>query len=125
MFEESKHGSLEEAARAELSEEAHLKGGKLVRLMDGGGEGMGMGMGSGGLFQDKYSRNLFNLFLGMDCVEDEMPGGLDEEEWIGIERGVSLGMVRNLIAEGEMNMPSAFLGMMALDRLRGMGFESG
>ncbi len=45
MFESEKHGSLEEAARAELSEEAHLKGGKLIPLS----------RNRAGISADKYS----------------------------------------------------------------------
>lgn len=45
MYEPSKHGSLEEAARAELSEEAQLKGGTLVPLADA----------RDGIAADKYS----------------------------------------------------------------------
>ena len=50
MFEKDKHGSLEEAARAELSEEANLKGGKLIPLTSS----------STGISADKYSMLSFN-----------------------------------------------------------------
>lgn len=45
MFEPSKHANLEAAARAEMSEEAHLKGGELVRLCSS----------ETGISADKYS----------------------------------------------------------------------
>lgn len=45
MFEPAKHGTLEAAARAEMSEEAHLKGGELVPLCEN----------PAGIGADKYS----------------------------------------------------------------------
>ena len=159
MFEES-HGNLKGAARRELSEEAKLRGGVLIPLLDnedsegsergngleengsnelGGVESNGVGGNGvtecsgkkeeeevvvGGISQDKYSRNRFYPFLCLDCVKDEKSGKLDEEEWIRIRRGVGLKEVRRMIGRGMMNMPSAFLGMMALDRLRTMGFDT-
>lgn len=112
MFEKGKHRSIEEAARAELSEEAFLTGGKLIPLV------------SGGVSADKYSLNHFHYFLALDCVDDESPGERDEEEWITVVRGVSLSEVRKNIEGGELNTPNSLLGMLALDKLRGLGFES-
>lgn len=113
MFERAKHESLEAAARAELSEEALLTGGELVRLTVGGG----------GVAADKYSLNEFHFFLGLDAEPDDRPGSRDEEEWIEVERGVPLGEVRRMVLAGELNTPNSLLAMLALGRLRELGFE--
>lgn len=52
FVENAKHKSLEDAARAELSEEAFLLADQLVKLT-----------GSNGIAADKYSRNKFNFFV--------------------------------------------------------------
>lgn len=111
MFEGDKHGTIEEAARAELSEEAQLRGGDLVRLTH-----------FDGISADKYSLNEFHFFLAIDCVGDEEPGPLDEEEWITIVGGVQLERVRRMVNEGRLNTPNSLLAMLALDRLSRMGF---
>lgn len=111
MFEASKHESLVEAARAELSEEAQLKGGELVELT------------SGGVAADKYSLNEFYYYLALDAERDETPLERDEEEWISIVEGVGLARVRHLVSRGELNTPNSLLAMLAMERLREMGFE--
>lgn len=113
MFEGGKHASLEDAARAELSEEAHLRGGTLIPLTPAA---------SGGICADKYSRNMFHYFLCVDCETDDAPKTPDAEEWIEIMEGVRLTRVRELIMAGEFNTPSSLLGLLALDKLREMGF---
>lgn len=113
MFESDKHSSVEAAARAELSEEALLKGGELERLTIGGG----------GVAADKYSLNEFHFYLGLDARPDEQPGRRDEEEWIEVERGVPLEEVRRMVLDGELDTPNSLLAMLSLARLRELGFE--
>lgn len=109
MFERTKHTSLEQAARAELSEEARLKDGQLVAL-------------TGGMAADKYSRNEFFYFLALDCEHDERPGVRDEEEWISVVRDVGLDEVGRLVRDGRLNAPNAVCGLLGLDKLREMGY---
>lgn len=111
MFERSKHGSLEDAARAELSEEALLTGGRLEKLT------------SGGVAADKYSLNEFHYYLGLDATADAQPGERDEEEWISVERGVPLEQVQRMVVDGEFNTPNSLLAMLALTRLRALGLD--
>lgn len=113
MFERGKHSNLEEAARAELSEEALLTGGELERLT----------MGDGGVAADKYSLNEFHFYLAFDAQPDERPGARDEEEWISVERGLPLEEVRRMVVAGEFNTPNSLLAMLALTRLREIGFD--
>lgn len=111
MFEAAKHESLVEAARAELSEEARLKGGELMELT------------LRGVAADKYSLNEFHYYLGLDAARDEAPLERDEEEWISVVEGVGLAEVRRLVSCGELNTPNSLLAMLALERLKEMGFE--
>lgn len=111
MFEAAKHDSLIEAARAELSEEARLKGGELMELT------------LRGVAADKYSLNEFHYYLGLDAVRDDAPLERDEEEWISVVGGVGLAEVRRLVGRGELNTPNSLLAMLALERLKQMGFE--
>mmetsp|Transcript_595 Transcript_595/g.1358 ORF Transcript_595/g.1358 Transcript_595/m.1358 type:complete len:133 (-) Transcript_595:690-1088(-) len=112
-FVDNKHKSVEEAARMELSEEAHLVAGRMLPLTTAPGRG---------IFRDKYAIDSFHMFLAMDCEEDASPRALDREEYVQYTRGVSLDEVRQLIYQGQMNTPSALLGMLALDKLQEMGF---
>ncbi len=110
MYEPDKHGSLEGAAWAELSEEAQLKGGVLVPL------------NRQAVMADKYSTNRFHYFLSLDAQQDDAPGTMDLEEFIVVNR-VPLGKVRGMIVNGEFNTPSSLLGMLALEELRNRGYE--
>lgn len=110
MYEKDKHGSLEMAARCELSEEACLKGGELVGL-------------TGGVAADKYSLNEFYYYLGLDAEKDERPGERDKEEWIKVVEGVRLAEVRDMVMTGELNTPNSLLALLAMDRLKEMGFD--
>lgn len=111
MFERARHASLEDAARAEMSEEALLKGGTLLRLA------------RDGVAADKYSLNEFHYFLALDAHQDKRPGQRDEEEWISVQQGVPLDEVRGMVQRGELNTPHALLAMLALARLRELGLD--
>jgi len=105
-FDPKKHKSLEDAARSELSEEAFLTGGSYFPMLE-----------SGGVSQDKYSKNMFHMFLVLNPVEDENPLPRDEEEYIQIVKGVTLPRLQKILAQGGMNLPSGFCGYRALDAL--------
>lgn len=109
MYEPGKHEDVYAAAMAELSEEARLKGGQLIPLADN-------------VAADKYSMNEYFFFLALDCSQDEQPGTRDDEEWISGVYDMELSRVRTLISRGQLNTPNSLLGMLALDRLRNMGF---
>lgn len=112
MYEPDKHDSLEQAARAELSEEARLTGGELIPLMP-----------LSGFAADKYSLNTFYFFLAINCVSDPNPPPRDEEEWIYIEQNYSLSRVRQSIAQGLFNVPHSLCATLAMDKLRDMGYQ--
>lgn len=58
----------------------------------------------------------------MDSEQDEEPRETDTEEWISIWPGHSLRDVRGMIGSGMFNTPSSLLGMLALDKLRELGY---
>ena len=103
MYEPDKHTSLEDAAAKELSEEAHLMGGRLVPL------------GTQPTPADKYSRNLFWFYIALDCTQDGSPAQRDPEEWIEVVEGVQLDEVRSLVRNGSLNTPHSLLAMLAMD----------
>lgn len=112
MYEPAKHASLVDAAVKELSEEAQLKGGRLIPLSQACTPA------------DKYSRNEFWFFLAVDCVKDTQPAQRDAEEWIEIVQDVSLEEVRNLVNEGRLNTPHSLLAMLALDKIQNTQLNS-
>ena len=90
------HKTLEGAARAELSEEAHLAGGELHLLLDDCPEGIA---------EVKWCRNRFTPFIVLGPEKDENPGHRDQEEFIEVER-VSIKRLRTLLRSGDMMLPS-------------------
>ncbi|OSX72926.1 hypothetical protein BU14_0393s0014 [Porphyra umbilicalis] len=108
MYEAAKHGSLVDAAAAELEEEAHLAAGRFVPLL---------------LHGAAYSRNRYSLFLALDPAPVASPAALDAEEYITIHTA-SLGAIRRMILGGEMSLPSSFVGLAALDYLRAAGYDT-
>lgn len=112
MYEPAKHATLEDACRAELSEEANLAGGALLPLS------------TASIAADKYSRNRFHYYLSLDATLDAQPLEPDHDEYIAVEHGLPLTEVRQLIRNGAFNTPSSLLGMLALDQLRQLGFDS-
>lgn len=89
------HKSLEGAARAELSEEAHLAGGEVHRLLDC----------PEGIAEVKWCRNRFTPFIVISPEKDENPGHRDQEEFIEVER-VSIAELKSLLRSGDMMLPS-------------------
>ena len=111
-YDPKKHGSMEEAARRELSEEVHLTGGTWHRLLP---------EGHPGILEAKWCRNRFTPFLCVDPAADDAPGARDAEEHIQVLRGVSLERLREAMAGGEMLPPSVQTCVSALERLRREG----
>ena len=87
----------QQAAAAELSEEAFLSGGTWHCLLP---------EGHAGVLEAKWCRNRFTPYLCIDPVADAKPGARDAEEEIEVLREVPLGRVREMMAAGEMLLPS-------------------
>lgn len=94
-YHQDTHKNLEGAARAELSEEAHLAGGEVHRLLDC----------PDGIAEVKWCRNRFTPFIVIGPEKDEKPGQRDQEEFIEVER-VSIGDLKSLLRSGDMMLPS-------------------
>jgi hypothetical protein len=69
-FDPKKHTSIRQTAQFELSEEAHLKDGQWIPLID---------EKSQGLPELKWSRNLFMPYLVLDPTQDLNPKDRDPE----------------------------------------------
>jgi 8-oxo-dGTP pyrophosphatase MutT (NUDIX family) len=128
---ESKHVSMEAAALAELSEEAQLRGGKLIDLTARGAvwpatslaaqDGRDASGVLHGFAADKYSRNLCKMFLVLDPEHDDQPGAMDAEEWIEQVGAVPVAQLEEWLWSGQMTMPHMLLAMCALSYLRQNG----
>lgn len=110
LYEERKHADLLEAARDELNEEAGLEGGTWFALAPEG------------VPQDKYSRNRLHPYLVIDPTIDPHPKSQDDTERIHVEHGVSLDEAKRRILAGDMAAPSAMATLMAIDKLRELGY---
>jgi 8-oxo-dGTP pyrophosphatase MutT (NUDIX family) len=107
---EDKHGhDTELAARHELEEECHLKGGKWILLTE---EPVAM---------DKYSTTKMYCYLVIDPEPEENPKPLDDEEDIEIVSGVTIPEIREWIAKGEMNLVGSWGALLAIEKLRDLG----
>ena len=98
-----KHSSLLDAAKAELSEEAHLTGGTWHSLLP---------EGHPGVLESKWCRNRFTPFLCIDPTLDHAPGARDAEEDIELLHEWSLPKLREAMANGELLPPSLQARMM-------------
>lgn len=114
VMEPSRHRDVEDAAAAELEEEAHLRCKKMIRLFSG----------KVGMPQDKYQRESVYSFLCADAVVVENPALVDAEEQIEIVRGVSISEFKSLAEHGALQSNNVATGLLALDRLQRMGFIS-
>lgn len=94
-FDPRKHSSYEECARAELSEEAYLTAGRLVRLLEDGVA----------VPEVKWCRNRFTPFLALDLQPDDQPGERDKEEYIEVLR-VGIPELRRIARSGDMLLAS-------------------
>eukprot|EP00889_Picochlorum_renovo_P007187 jgi/Picre1/34217/NNA_001691.t1 len=95
-FHEESHKTLEGCAMAELSEEAHLCGGKMYRLLD---------ETCPGIAEVKWCRNRFTPFIVYDPQTDEAPGSRDSEEVIEIQR-MKITDIKKMLRSGNMLLPS-------------------
>lgn len=74
-FDPKKHKDLEDCAKAELSEEALLRGGSMERLL---------GEEAPGVPEVKWCANRFTPFICISPQPDEAPGSRDMEEFIEV-----------------------------------------
>uniref|UniRef100_A0A7S0WJV1 Nudix hydrolase domain-containing protein n=1 Tax=Chlamydomonas leiostraca TaxID=1034604 RepID=A0A7S0WJV1_9CHLO len=110
-YDPRKHTSLEECVMAELSEEALLRGGQLVRLTPDSHPGFA---------EVKWCANRFTPFLVVDAEADPTPGTRDAEEYIQVQR-VPVSELRRLLVAGDMMLPSIVTAQMALAHLEAAG----
>jgi len=111
-FDRQRHASLEACARAELSEEARLKGGSWHSLLP---------PEHPGLAEVKWGLNRMHPFLVVDPEQDLDPGARDAEEALLETERVSVVRLQELVLGGEMLMPSVSAALHALHRLRQLG----
>ncbi|XP_024537440.1 uncharacterized protein LOC112350151 [Selaginella moellendorffii] len=102
------HTSLEDCAMKELSEEAHLHDGKLVKLI---------GDDHPGLLEVKWCRNRFTPYLILDPLIDPNPRPRDSEEYMEIVR-VDLEELDKIMFSGQMMLPSIVTCSMGLRYLK-------
>lgn len=112
-FDPVRHASLEECARAELSEEAHLCGGQLVRLL---------AEDHMGLSEVKWCMNRFIPYLVIAPQQDLDPGSRDAEEMVMSSSRLDLVEFKKLLKSGDMSLPSITTSYFALDYLQEEGY---
>ena len=107
---EDKHGhDTELAARHELEEECHLKGGRWIPLLNQPAA------------MDKYALTAIQVYLVIDPEPETNPKPLDEEEDIEIVSGVTIPEILKYIGNGEMNLVGGYGSMLAIEKLRELG----
>lgn len=111
-FDPHRHHNIQGCARAELSEEAQLCGGKFVRLLPPGHPGFA---------EVKWCKNRFVPFLVIDPQLDHTPGSRDAEEVIEICR-ITIDELRELLVSGDMLLPSITTSYIALQHLNLLGY---
>ena len=114
LIEPHKHSGPQDAAAAELEEEARLAGGTFYPLIDGDG---------GAFPASKYADQLFHPFLVVDPAPVEASGALpqDMEESIEARPGISVAELRRLIRSGRLNVLAVSSLLLALDKLAELG----
>ncbi|KAG1665097.1 hypothetical protein FOA52_007788 [Chlamydomonas sp. UWO 241] len=140
QYDPKKHASIEDAARWELSEEALLTGGEVVRLIEEDHPGCWQKSAppssapcshghrhraeaaatlQPGMVEVKWCRNRFVPFLVISPTDDPNPRARDAEEHLMHVHRVDYSEFLRLITSGNMMLPSiatAFLGMRELKR---------
>lgn len=111
MYEYHKHDSTFTAAKAELAEEAQMETDQWVPLLDSLETEMPY---------DKYSNHKFVPFLAIDCRRISSPRPMDHDEYITVERNVSMSRVLALMGAGAMNVVSTYTTLLAMQKLRAM-----
>jgi len=77
-----------------------------------------------GIPQDKYSRNRLHPYLVIDSSIDPNPRRQDDTEQIEVEHFVSLDEAKRRLLAGDMPAPAAMVTLMAIDKLRDLGYVS-
>lgn len=95
-FHKESHKTLEGCALAELSEEAHLCGGSIHRLLD---------EDCPGIAEVKWCCNRFTPFIVCNPQQDTDPGHRDTEEFIEIKR-MKISDVKKILRSGDLLLPS-------------------
>lgn len=113
QVETSRHDGAQQAAAAELEEEAQLKCQEWSDLL-------GKEAGSGSP-QDKYQREVVHYYLCTDALHVDNAAERDLEEDMDVIHGVTATQVRELVAAGLMQSNNIAAGLMAIDRLRRLG----
>lgn len=103
--------SILEAAQHELSEEAHLKGGRWVNLLP-------KDHSPDGISELKWGKNRFIPYLCIDPIHDENPLQRDAEEYMEVVHNVPINDLRKFITNAEMMLPSVQTTWMALEYLK-------
>lgn len=107
---EDKHGhNTELAARHELEEECHLKGGTWIPLL------------TQPAAMDKYALTTIQVYLVIDPEPETNPKPLDEEEDIEIVSGVTIPEIMKYIGNGETNLVGGYGSLLAIEKLRELG----
>jgi hypothetical protein len=108
-YDRKKHSSILECAKAELSEEAQLKNGRWIQLVEKDSEG---------LHELKWVGNQFIPYLVIDPEEDANPGEKDPEEMIEVYSGVSIPEMKELVLRGLFMLPSLQTLLIGLEYLQ-------
>ncbi|KAI9478484.1 MAG: hypothetical protein EXX96DRAFT_249554 [Benjaminiella poitrasii] len=114
-YDRKKHKSILEAARHEMSEEAHLKDGEWINLLP-------EGYTEDGISELKWSKNRFIPFLCLNPVKDDSPMERDAEECIEIVENVSIESLKQSITRAEMMLTAVQTTWMALEYLKSHDF---
>ncbi|CAK0779473.1 hypothetical protein CVIRNUC_004783 [Coccomyxa viridis] len=109
-FDPRKSPSALAAARAELSEEAHLSGGEWVELLE---------PEHPGIAEVKWCRNRFRPFLCIGPQKDDAPGQRDAEEFIEVHR-FDIVELRGMLTACDMLLPSMTTSFLAFNKLASM-----
>lgn len=96
----------------QLEEEAHLIGGTWHALCDDADTTVNA---------DKYSSNEFYCWLVVDPHVTPTPRALDDEEFIDIERGITIQRAMSMLNRGELSMVSSFVLLMGARKLSQLG----
>ncbi|TPX50781.1 hypothetical protein SeMB42_g01230 [Synchytrium endobioticum] len=110
-YEPTKHGSMLDAAKDELSEEAALKHGEWIPLVGA----------DGAIAELKWGRNRFVPYLVLDPVDDECPKPRDAEELMQVRRGVTMEELKGIVLGGKLRLPSVQTWVMGEEVLRRRG----
>lgn len=92
-----------------MAEEAGLEGGKMIALLPQDHQGIG---------EVKWCRNRFIPFICLDPIASEKPEERDAEEYIDIYRDITLEKLEEIMASGEMMLPSVQTAFMALKYIK-------